>query len=447
MTTALFEYFTDPILRAPTIGSMLMCLSVAIIGVIAYLRKESLLGEVLSHASYPGVLLGVILTAVWAEAGDEWLWVSLFSMAGAFVTALLGLYTVHFLENRLRIRADSALCFILSLFFGVGIVIASRIQFTHSALYKHSLGYLYGQAATMTDQHIFLYGILSVIVIGTIFFFYKELKVLTFDRDFALSLGMRVHLIDVVIFTLLTAAIVMGIRSVGVVLISAMLIAPAVAARQFTHRLSKMLLLAACFGLISGFLGNFFSVELNTLLYQLYPEERLSLPTGPMIVLVAASICLFSLLFAPERGLVSRFFRIAYFRYRCLGENLLKMLWKEGKEKVFTLEEMACRQTISPLYFRFLLFRLVKQGWLEKKDNAYRLTEDGIHRAGQIVRLHRLWEVYLADYLGVGAERVHKSAEEMEHIITPELEKELTRLLKDPKVDPHHQPIPPSERK
>src|SRR5262249_34625711 len=153
-----------------------------------------------------------------------------------------------------------------------------------------------------------------------------------------------------------------------------------------------------------------------------YPEERLSLPTGPMIVVVATLICLVSLLFAPERGLVSRFVRIAYFRYRCLGENLLKMLWREGREKQFTLKEMSRRQTISPLYLRFLLFRLVSQGWIERMGRYYRLTEDGMHRAGQIVRLHRLWEVYLADYLGVGAERVHKSAEEMEHILTPELE-------------------------
>jgi manganese/zinc/iron transport system permease protein len=90
------------------------------------------------------------------------------------------------------------------------------------------------------------------------------------------------------------------------------------------------------------------------------------------------------------------------------------------------------------------LTRLARNGWVEKaKSGCYRLTIDGIHRAAYIIRLHRLWEVYLADYLGIGAERVHRSAEEMEHIITPEIETELTRLLKDPKIDPHHQPIPP----
>lgn len=442
---SLLVYFTDPILRAPTIGSMLMCLSAAMIGVIAYLRKESLLGEALAHASYPGVILGVVFTSMWVTGGEEWLWISLFSMLGAFITALLGLYMIHFLERTLKIRADSALCFVLSLFFGIGIAIASRVQFTHSALYKYSLGYLYGQAATMTDQHVVLYGVLSFTVIIVILLLNKELKVLTFDRDYALSLGMWVKTMDAVVFILLTAAIVTGIRSVGVVLISAMLIAPAAAARQYTHRFLWMLFLAAFFGLMSGFLGNFLSVELNTFLHRMYPEERFSLPTGPMIVVVAALICFFSLLFAPERGLVSRYVRIAYFRYRCLKENILKMLWREGKEKKFTLKEISFRQMIFPIYLRFLLSRLVSQGWVERLGFHYRLTEDGRHRARQIVRLHRLWEVYLADYLGVGAERVHKSAEEMEHILTPELEKELTVLLQDPKVDPHHQPIPPSE--
>lgn len=441
----LWNYFTDPVLRAPTLGCMLMGLSAALIGVIAYLRKESLLGEALSHASYPGVILGAILATLFVESPHDQLWLSVLSLSGAFIFALLGNCLIHYLEVKWRIRPDSALCFILSIFFGVGILLASYVQFSNSAIYQQSLSYLYGQAATMNDKHIALYGVLSLLVAGMIFLFYKEIKVLVFDRDYAHSIGLRVHLVDTAILVFLSLSIVVGIRSVGVVLMSAMLIAPAAAARQYTHRFSFMLLLAGIFGVLSGFLGNFLSVELASYFSRLYPSERLSLPTGPMIVMVASLICLVSLFFAPERGLFIRLSRIFLFRSRCLRENLLKTMWRQGKEKVFSLDEIRRTQTISKPYLFVLLLLLKRQGWIQRSGKSFRLTQDGIHKAAHIVRLHRLWEVYLCDYLGMGAERVHKSAEEMEHILTPELEKELTLLLQDPKVDPHRQPIPPFE--
>lgn len=441
----LWNYFTDPVLRAPTIGCMLMGLSAALIGVIAYLRKESLLGEALSHASYPGVILGAIIAAGMVDSYSDQIWISVLSVLGAFIFALLGNYLIHYLEVRWRIRSDSALCFILSLFFGVGILIASYVQFSNSSIYKQSISYLYGQAATMNDKHIALYGVLSLLVAGMIILFYKEIKVLTFDRDYAHAIGLKVHLVDMIVLVFLSLSIVIGIRSVGVVLMSAMLIAPAAAARQYTHRLSYMLLLAGVFGVLSGFLGNFFSVELTSYLSRLYPSERLSLPTGPMIVMVASFICVLSLLFAPERGLCVRLARITLFRFRCLRENLLKTMWRNGREKFFSLDEIRKTQTISKPYLFLLMLTLTHQGWTKRAGTLFRLTQDGIRRAGHIVRLHRLWEVYLCDYLGIGAERVHKSAEEMEHILTPELELELTALLNNPKVDPHQQPIPPFE--
>lgn len=440
-----WNYFTDPVLRAPTLGCMLMGLSAALIGVIAYLRKESLLGEALSHASYPGVILGAILAASMVDSYSDPLWLSILSVSVAFIFALLGNYLIHYLEVHWRIRSDSALCFVLSLFFGVGVLLASYVQFSNSSIYKQSLSYLYGQAATMNDKHIALYGILSLLVAGMIFLFYKEIKVLTFDRDYAHSIGLRVHLVDMAVLVFLSLSIVIGIRSVGVVLMSAMLIAPAAAARQYTHRLSFMLLLAGIFGILSGFLGNFFSVELGSYLSRLYPSDRVSLPTGPMIVMVASIICILSLFFAPERGFFVRVARVAIFRSRCLQENLLKAMWRQGKEEFFNLDAIRRTQTISKPYLFLLLLLLTRQGWLQRVRASFRLTPEGIHRAEHIVRLHRLWEVYLCDYLGIGAERVHKSAEEMEHILTPELEKELTSLLHDPKFDPHQQPIPPFE--
>jgi len=443
MQVSLFSYFTDPVLRAPTIGSMLMCFAAGLIGVIVFLRKESLVGESLSHATYPGVALGALLAALFESEGS--LMLSFGILAGSFLSASFGFWLFLFLQRRFRVPGDAALCFVLSAFFGVGITIASRMQFSHASLYRQVQTYLYGQAATMTDIHIVIYGMLALAAAGAVAFFYKELMIITLDRDYAKSLGIRVKSFDFLVFTLVVLAVVIGIRSVGVVLMSAMLIAPAVSARQFSNRLSRVFIFAGVIGLISGFLGNLLSLELSATLSKLYPHERVGVPTGPMIVIVAAAISMLALLFAPKRGFVIRRIRANLFRNRCIRENLLKTMWKGGEGALMEFEQVVQFQSGPKVYLRSMLHHLVREGWVAKTPEGYSLTREGFHRAARIVRLHRLWEVYLVEYLGIGAEKVHRSAEEMEHILTPDLEKKLTKLLHDPSYDPHHQPIPKEE--
>lgn len=425
------DFFTDPVLRAPTIGSMLMCLAASLVGVIVFVRKRSLLGEALSHAAYPGVTGAIVCAGLFSfHEGLPFL-----ILLGAGISSLAGFFLIDFLESRLRVSDDASLCFVLAFFFGIGITIASYAQNTYTTLFRQIQTYLYGQAATMTDMHIVAYGALAFLVIGSIILFYKEILVLSFDRSFAEASGMASKFIRVLFVFLVVAAVVIGIRSVGVILMSAMLIAPAAAARQFTNRLSRMFLLSALFGLFSGFFGTYLSV--------IFP----GMPTGPMIVLVAGSIALYALLFAPERGLLIRYWRAMRFRTLQMQENLLKLLWRVScqGEKVLNFEAIAKGQACSAWRIRVLLIRLCVRGWLNKNGSNYQLTDAGVKHGGRIIRLHRLWEVYLVNALGLGVERVHKSAEEMEHILTPELEHKLTELLDDPKQDPHHQPIPARE--
>ncbi|MES2121785.1 MAG: iron chelate uptake ABC transporter family permease subunit [Chlamydiota bacterium] len=438
--SSFWHYFTDPVLQAPTLGSMLMCLSSALVGVIVFLRKRSLLGEALSHAAYPGVVLSVLFMALFSPNDSELLAVAI--LIGASLTSILGLWVIEKMERKLCVKSDAALCFVLSVFFGFGVLVASRIQFTHAYFYKNAQIFLYGQAATMTNIHIVLYAALACVVIATLFVFFRQIGMAIFDRDFARSVGVSTRLLDALLFVLLVLAIVIGIRSVGVVLMAGMLIAPAVAARQLTHRLGLVFLYAAIVGALSGFFGNYLSVELP----QWGWGWKFSLPTGPMILLCASTFCFASLLLAPQNGLLSRWMRAAAFRRQCSRENLLKLLWRCGEGETVSRAMLAKRQTLSSLRLFLLLMRLEHDGWIQKqKGGALSLTKEGWQRASRIVRLHRLWEAYLV-HIGQGLEKVHKSAEEMEHILTPELEKALSELLGDPKHDPHLQPIPPRER-
>jgi len=190
--------------------------------------------------------------------------------------------------------------------------------------------------------------------------------------------------------------------------------------------------------LVSAALGNIFSVEGTKWLNAKFPEWRFSLPTGPLILLVCSSFCFLSLLFSP-RGALFRLFRRWQFRRKIMNENLLKAFWKRGKEASLSKQELfhsfpGCRWTLLSLQMR---------GWvLVSGYNAYALNEEGWARASRIVRLHRLWEGYLVHYMGQGVDRVHKSAEEFEHLSDESLEEELEKLLGNLEKDPHAQPIP-----
>lgn len=418
----MISFFLDPVLRAPTIGCMLMGLSSSLIGVIVLLRKRSLIGEALSHAAYPGMMFVLFLLSLTSTYSEDLFFASL--IVGGSASALLGLKVISFLENKLNIKSDAALCFVLSVFFGIGVLFASRLQMTAPILYRQAQLFLYGQAATMTDIHILIYGLLSIATLCFLLFHFRDLEALNFDRDFAISIGIASKRLDRWIFILIVLTIIIGIRSAGVVLMSGLLIAPAAAAKPLSKKFSHHLFFSATIGCLSGFLGNYLSLKI--------PEGAYPLPTGPTILLVAALFCFLSLILAPQKGILSRLIRALIFRIHCQVENDLKAIWKAGHQEKF-----------GSLWSYILL---KKNRWIMKTDHGYMLSVAGEFHAEKIVRLHRLWEVYLVDYMGQGLEKVHRSAEELEHLFTPELEKELTRLLNNPKKDPHSQPIPSWQR-
>jgi len=421
--------FFDPIFRSTTWSLLFLSMTAASIGVLVLLRKRTLIGESLSHAAYPGLILALIISSIWNSS--HWL----VAACGALIASMLAITLIHWLERRWLIAADSALCFTLTLFFGLGILLASLIQKSHPVIYRHALGYLYGQATSLTDAHAITYGIIFSTITLCILFFYKEIQTLTFDTNFAKTLGLSCALFDGALLISMAVIITLGIRAVGVILMSALLILPAVAARQFVKKLSSFFILATLFGAGSAILGISLSIKGAQWI------DNLSLPTGPLIVLVASFFCYASFLLAPEKGLVSRLYRITVFRYRRLCENILKAIWRMGKTTSF--KELAAKQDVSPFFLRLVLSRLVRSGWIRRQEKGnYALTSDGKTRGAHLVRLHRLWEVYLATYLGAEKHRVHFSAEEIEHVLTPEIEAELVRLLHNPKRDPHQQPIP-----
>jgi manganese/zinc/iron transport system permease protein len=440
MNNSFFCFFTDPVLRSPTIGCMLMCLASSLIGVLTFIRRRSLLGEALSHAVYPGVIIGSIIVGwLFSESSNFFL---IFIMLGGAITSLFGLYAIDLLVRKIKIANDAALCFILSSFFGIGVFLASYIQFLYPSILKKTNIYLYGQAATMRDIHVFIYALLALVIIAFIFLLFRQLEAIYFNRDYAYSIGIRTVFIEFLVFFFLILSIIIGMRSVGIVLMSGMLLAPAISARQFTNRLSTMFFLSGLFGIGSGFFGNYFSYNMSYWFSLSNNGKMLCFPTGPIIVLLACSFAIFSLLFAPKKGIVFCFLRSLRFKIRIIEENILKNIYKNGVDKGVKIAQLEKIVSIPKFLYLFIAFRMRQKGWIKKnKSSCYLLSQVGEEKALHVIRLHRLWEVYL-DYLGVESDKIHKNAEEMEHSISEELEEKLEKLLSNPKKDPHNQPIP-----
>jgi manganese/zinc/iron transport system permease protein len=281
----MLDLFDDYTLRTVALGSAALGITSGALGVFAVLRRQSLLGDAISHAALPGVAIAFLLTGSKAP---------LVLVAGAALAGFAGTLVVMGVTHTTRIKYDSALGVVLSVFFGIGLVLLTFIQRRPDASQAGLDRFLFGQAAGLLHRDLVTMAILGGVALVVMLLFWKELKLLAFDPDFGASLGFPMRAIDVLLTALLVLAIVIGLQTVGVVLMAAMVIAPAAAARQWTDRLGLAAGLAALFGALAGVVGSVLSAE----------AERL--PTGPTIVLCATAIVLVSLVLAGRRGLLWR---------------------------------------------------------------------------------------------------------------------------------------------
>jgi manganese/zinc/iron transport system permease protein len=270
-------------LRTVALGSALLGVVSGALGAFAVLRKQSLLGDAISHAALPGVVLAFLLTRSK---------IPLVLMIGAAIAGWLATLWMISIVKHTRIKEDSALGLTLSVFFGFGLMLLTFTQRLPDARQAGLDTFLFGQAAAMLQRDVITMAVLGGLALLVLGGLWKEFKLLSFDHEFGASLGFPMGILNVVLTTLLVIAIVIGLQAVGVVLMSAMVVAPAAAARQWTDRLGIMVTLSAALGALAGVMGAIIS------------STRQGLSTGPTIVLVISGIFLFSLLLAPNRGLI-----------------------------------------------------------------------------------------------------------------------------------------------
>ena len=419
----------DYTLRTVALGGALLGIVSGVLGCFAVLRRQSLLGDALSHAALPGVALAFLFTG--RDLG--------LLLVGAGVTSWLGVFFIRLVTNTTRIKQDAAMGIVLAAWFAAGIALLVYIQARPDASQAGLDTFIFGQAAAIVERDVRLIAIVGAISFVFLALFWKEFKLITFDAEFAGANGFRVNILSMALSTLIVVAIVLGLQLAGVILMVGMLIASGIAARQWTNQLGQMVILSAVFGAFSGSAGAIISAV------------DADIPTGPLIVVVAFLLVALSLGFAPGRGLVWTLLRRRADRSRFAAQTMLQDLYH------YAIDHGAVDfEAPEPFLFgvrgataKLGLQQLQTRGQAQRRNGAWMLTPAGIEAAIQDDRNHQLWAVYrqYADEMAlpiIAEDRQQPIANALPPAAVAKLEYKLD-TIRNAVAPPPSEPLPDSE--
>ena len=415
--------------RVVVVGVALLGMAAGIVGTFTLLRKRALVSDAVSHATLPGVAAAWLVMVALGGTG-KWFPGLLIGAAVGGLTAVAAVLT---LRSVLRLHEDAALGVVLSVSFGIGIALLGLIQQMRRGSAAGLDSFIYGKTASMLTSDALLIAVTSLILVVAAVLLFKELNLLCFDAPYAATQGFPVALLDVLMLGLVVAVTVIGLQAVGLILIVALLITPAAAARFWTHDLRVMTVLAALIGAAGGFIGAGLSA--------LVPR----LPAGAVIVVTISVGFIISVLFGTRRGLLRLLVERRRADRRIRREHLLRAVFEQLEGQLgstpglrelaavaVSREQLGQRRGWSRAELASALRIAGREGWLRGETGTgqdFRLTAAGAEQALQVVRNHRLWEHYLIEYAEVATSRVDRGADRIEHVLGPELVAELEEQL------------------
>jgi manganese/zinc/iron transport system permease protein len=367
-------------------GVSLLGASAGMVGSFAVLRKRALTGDALAHAALPGLCIAFLILRQRNVAA---------MLLGALATGVAGIMIISALRRWTRVREDAAIGSVLTVFFGSGIVLSKYIQNLSNIGSRAGLeSYIFGKTAGMTRGDVYLIVVAGLLGLAAVALLYKEFLSISFDSEFARSLGWPVYFLDLLLMSLVALAVVIGLPAVGVVLISALLIMPGAAARFWTDRLGTLLILSGIFGFAVGLVGTWLSASLE------------QLPAGPIIVLSGTTLFVASLLFGKQRGILARWIDQRRFETMLGLRQLLRIAWEHQAEgpraaAPFSSADLLVRKTWTEHRAKRLLATAQSAGLVRPAatgTDLFELTPSGRDEALAATRGHRLWEAFLAEY-------------------------------------------------
>ena len=414
-------------------GALLLGVTCGVLGTFIVLRRQSLLGDAIGHAVLPGVLVGFWFSYLVSGLGRS----TPAMLVGAMCAGLLAAGLIGWLRQTTVLKTAECMGVVFTGFYGIGIVLMKMLQETPAGGQAGLEKFLFGQIAGISLADVQLMAIVAAVALGAVFVFWRKLAVSSFDEQFAQSIGVPVRLIEYLLTALLTVAIVISIQAVGVVLVSAMLVTPAATAYLLTDRLYKMALLAGAFGAAAGFAGAVLSLLGS------------SLPTGALMVLAASALFGGAFLLSPRHGLLPRVRRVWQRKRRTGAENLLRAMYliherrTDKDDRRFGVGDVAAIRHESVAHVRRMAKLAMGFGWIDRNSpDPLVLTDAGMATARQVVRNHRLWELFLTQEAKLASDHVHADAEYIEHVLPRDVLAKLEQMLDHPELDPHGSAIP-----
>lgn len=399
----------------------------ALVGCFLVLRRMSMMGDAISHAVLPGLVLAFLFSGSTSI-------VPLF--IGAVAIGLLTTFLIQTLHQYASVPSDVSMGVVFTSLFALGVVMVNKfvggLHFDVACVYEGALEFVgFTDRVAGIPRPLLTTLIVLVVNLGVLIAFWKELKLSSFDPALATMMGLSATAMHYLLMTLVAVTTVASFEAVGSILVVAMIIVPAATAHLLTDRLATMVGLSAAIGVVAALLG-----------YQgaVYWDTNVA---GMMAVAVGA-IYFAAVLFSPRYGIGSALVRNLRMSLRVLREDLLAMLYR--------MEELGSERLLSPASAReaigggwlsaWGLAGLVRNGSIHKTTDGLQLTEQGRAAARRMVRSHRLWETYLVEYLRLPLDHVHEPAHRMEHFIDPQIEANLKAKLDTAVQDPHGRDIP-----
>ena len=428
--------------RVVMTGTTLLGWSSGVIGTFMLLRKRALMGDALSHATLPGIAGAFMAMTYWG--GDGKFLPGL--LIGATVSSLLGIGSVLLIRNLTRLKEDVALGVVLSVFFGLGVAMLGVIQTMKQGNAAGLESFIYGKTASMLSTEALMIALAAAVVAVICVLFFKEFGMVCFDQYFAAAQGWPVVGLDIMMMSLVVVVTVIGLQAVGLILIVALLIIPPAAARFWTNRLNRMVIVSGLIGALSGLFGAGLSA--------LVPR----LPAGAVIVTVAAVFFLGSLLFGITRGVAWRLLEHRRLRKTVAKQHLLRAMYEQA-EKLGSKEAIGSRRgemidawvdwdslyqarSWTSGHLRRWINTAQRQGLIHKDGfERIQLTKAGMHEAARVMRNHRLWELYLITHADIAPSHVDRDADQIEHVLGNHMVNQLEAILAN--SDPNLA-IPPS---
>jgi len=427
--------------RIVMMGTVLLGISAGIVGVFMLLRRRSLIGDVVSHSSLPGIAIAFIVMEM-REPGSGKFLPGL--LTGALVAGLVGIFLTKLILRYSRIKEDAALALVLSVCFGFGIALFTIIQNIPTGNAAGLNQFIFGKAASLVAADVTIIGQGAGAVLFVFVLLFKEFSLMSFDEKFAAAQGWPVFTLDLCLMALVTGVTVIGLQSVGLLLVVALLIIPAAAARFWTHHLANMTLIAATIGGASALLG--------VLASALFPR----LAAGAVIVLTGSAFFVLSMLFGVQRGIFVRMQANLRSKKNVGRHHVLRALFEHLESRcleqpdlaeslsgeIVTISDLLPMRSWTPARLSQLLATAEREGLVVRVlEDGFRMTRQGAETARRVVRDHRLWELYLIEHADIAPSHVDRDADDIEHLLGEDVIVALERLLAErfPQVT-----VPPS---